>query len=60
MYKHLMLQKELKKTAKAATKKPFSTESFDDTQAYWWSFEVERAGKAVQIIPVGGSKVMNI
>ena len=56
MYKHLLLQKELKKTAKVATK----NQSFDDTQAYWWLFEVERAGKAVQIIPAGGSKFMNI
>ena len=34
--------------------KPFSTQFFNDTQAYWW------ARKAVQIIPVGGSKFMNI
>ena len=37
-----------------------STQSFSDMQAHWWLFKVERAGKAVQIIPINGSKFMNI
>ena len=27
---------------------PFSIEAFEDTEAHWWLFEVERGGKAVQ------------
>jgi hypothetical protein len=40
--------------------KPFSTEAFEDALAHWWLFEVERGGKAVQILAVARSKVMNI
>ena len=55
-YKRFEFQNVLK-MAKVATKKTFSTEAFEDTQAHWRLFEVEGGGKA---LPVAGSKVMNI
>ena len=38
----------------------FSIEAFEDTEVHWWLFEVERDGKAVQILAFAHGKVMNI
>ena len=40
--------------------KPFYAQSFGDTKACWLLSDAKRGGKAVQIIPVGNSKCMNI
>ena len=40
--------------------KPFSTEAFEYMKAHWWLFEVEGGGRAIQILPVAGGKIMNI
>lgn len=53
--KHIVFQKDPQENSQGSFQKPFSTEAFDDTL---WLFEVKRARKAVQIVPVGGSKLM--
>ena len=59
VYKRLEFQNALMKTAKAATKDPFSIKAFEDTEVHWL-FEIERGRKTVQILAVASGKVMNI
>ena len=54
------VSKSAQENGRGGYQKPFNTEAFEDTQAHWWLFEVEGVGKAVQILPVAGGKVMNI
>ena len=57
---HLWIQLRWLQKKEKKEKKNFQDEAFEDTQAYWWLFEVERGGKAVQMLPAASGKIMNI